>query len=758
MAEFGSNVTSVEPVANSVRPQDGVVDKSATVTFAGVADLFEKAGTLIEGRKQSKQAAIIADFASKQLLIADALEQGTISSSIQARALARKNLLEAISANPTLAKDLIAADGSLTSLPGGTGVISEDTDTERRTKAERDRLVSEGLVAPNATDQEFETAAEQRRIAEAASKRHTERMNTLDLALKEENLSAAQRASLEAERKSETSRYIKDMVPAEQTRVKTEYDKILNDPNLSEADKVMAIEDFHNRWLAETSATLGSVESQEAQYMLKPFESLREAYLKRATGEIGDEELKRQNQRAVDLQKALILSDPDLAAVSASQELFGSNVITNLFTQNTPAGNKLLRLIAGNASPEGTEAPFVVDPNEKKAVSGYLNGVLEGLKSTDPAMRTNAEQHLTKFLSSVEDYEGLVRSDPRKAIEVVNWFGSAAFLAARKENPELFENMSGAIDVLSRHYADEVWGMVQREFVNNEVVFGTDLVDPNTPMAQAGADPATTGAPTTSQIGARATAGGMEFFALAEDAPQSVRDQVRDLNKNLKPVINNTVKAFAHLEGRTDYGAMFEETASQLLGNEAIIDGGDAEDDFTLEEFSMPKVSAEALPEQVQQDTEFLDEVSSLAKDLDIQTSDILAVMDFETGGSFSPAQRNAAGSSATGLIQFMAKTAESLGTTTEELAGMTRKDQMKYVRDYFMQFKDEIKGGDTREVYMAVLFPKAIGKSGDYALFREGTTAYAQNKGLDRNGDGIVTKDEAARKVVQLVGKYANS
>lgn len=148
------------------------------------------------------------------------------------------------------------------------------------------------------------------------------------------------------------------------------------------------------------------------------------------------------------------------------------------------------------------------------------------------------------------------------------------------------------------------------------------------------------------------------------------------------------------------------------------------------------------------EDPEFESAVSALSGELGVPTGAILAVMDFETGGSFSTNVRNAAGSGATGLIQFMPKTARSLGTTTDELARMTRGQQMVYVAKYFRQFKGLIRGGNIDDVYMAVLYPKAIGKPDGYALFRSGTIAYRQNAGLDTNKDGVITKFEAAAKV----------
>ena len=69
-----------------------------------------------------------------------------------------------------------------------------------------------------------------------------------------------------------------------------------------------------------------------------------------------------------------------------------------------------------------------------------------------------------------------------------------------------------------------------------------------------------------------------------------------------------------------------------------------------------------------------------------------MAVMSFETGGTFNPGIRNAAGSGATGLIQFMPSAAAGLGTSTQALAGMSRAEQMKYVEKYLSN--KGVKGG----------------------------------------------------------------
>jgi len=122
--------------------------------------------------------------------------------------------------------------------------------------------------------------------------------------------------------------------------------------------------------------------------------------------------------------------------------------------------------------------------------------------------------------------------------------------------------------------------------------------------------------------------------------------------------------------------------------------------------------------------------------------------MSFETGGSFSPSQKNMAGSGATGLIQFMPSTAKGLGTSTQELSKMNRAQQMKYVEKHFDTFlKSGGSGYSMSDLYMSILYPAAVGKDEDYVMFRKGTIQYTQNKGLDKNNDGVITKAEAAAK-----------
>ena len=141
-----------------------------------------------------------------------------------------------------------------------------------------------------------------------------------------------------------------------------------------------------------------------------------------------------------------------------------------------------------------------------------------------------------------------------------------------------------------------------------------------------------------------------------------------------------------------------------------------------------------------------------IAGNLGVQPDYLMACMAFESGGTFSPSVKNAAGSGAVGLIQFMPSTAMALGTTSGALAAMTAVKQLDFVEKYFQSKKGKLK--TLADVYMAILWPIAVGKPPDYVLFdkrdADHPKRYIQNAGLDFNRDGLVTKAEAAAKVTR--------
>jgi hypothetical protein len=128
------------------------------------------------------------------------------------------------------------------------------------------------------------------------------------------------------------------------------------------------------------------------------------------------------------------------------------------------------------------------------------------------------------------------------------------------------------------------------------------------------------------------------------------------------------------------------------------------------------------------------------AKRISIDPNWLASVIAFETGGTWSPSIKNAVGSGATGLIQFMPSTAKQLGTTVSDLAVMSFKDQLKYVEAYFGWFSGL---HNLEDVYLAVFYPKAIGQSNSWVVANQGEAVYTQNSGFDSSQKGYITRGD---------------
>ena len=187
----------------------------------------------------------------------------------------------------------------------------------------------------------------------------------------------------------------------------------------------------------------------------------------------------------------------------------------------------------------------------------------------------------------------------------------------------------------------------------------------------------------------------------------------------------------------------------------------------------------QSLPKETQNllTTEFLTKVNEVASDLNADPDDLLQIIRFETAGSFDPKKKSGT-STATGLIQFtpaaldslseydptlVMKINEQLGTSGKldinKIAKLNSVEQMDIVQSYFeMNGKkygyDGKKEWTASDLYMAVLWPAAVGKGSKYELDMNAQEYYA-NQGLDKDGNGRISVEEAFGKAFKVSSGY---
>ena len=156
--------------------------------------------------------------------------------------------------------------------------------------------------------------------------------------------------------------------------------------------------------------------------------------------------------------------------------------------------------------------------------------------------------------------------------------------------------------------------------------------------------------------------------------------------------------------------------------------------------------------------TDFISKVRTISDKLKINPDWLMMVMYMESkinaqavnkqsGDSHDPKLRVA--NRATGLIQFMPKTAIGLSTSTTALYNMSAIKQLDYVYAYFKPFAGKLKS--FADLYMVTFFPAAIGKPNTYILQTSkiaASTIAKQNPIFDVNKDKKVTVGEFKSKI----------
>lgn len=148
----------------------------------------------------------------------------------------------------------------------------------------------------------------------------------------------------------------------------------------------------------------------------------------------------------------------------------------------------------------------------------------------------------------------------------------------------------------------------------------------------------------------------------------------------------------------------------------------------------------------------FVASVIDYSESLGIDPNWLMAVINFETAGTFSASIRNPY-SNATGLIQFMPSTAIGLDTTIDELALMSAEEQLYYVHRYYYPYRHKIKS--YVDLYLATFFPVAMTKPESYILQTRNISASAiadVNPVFDLNNDREITVGEIKQVIIDKI------
>lgn len=603
MADFTTNVSG--PPQGEVRPAQPVTDNSSLIGLNAIANIGSKllsVGTtmIANDQAQLKQQSIdtvVTAFSQKQLKLADAVEQGAMSSQ-EARMRMRKNYTDEISNNPSLTKLLAQTQGDIINTAGLGKVVAEGTEQEKINIALQKEATMAGWIKPTASPDEQQAGI----AAYSQFKRHeadiNAQQNALQLASSQVgyerakiglatdriqqvtagyNQQSAKINLVEAKQQQQARQAVGGLADSYNFKFNQDLQEIEARKDRGEitAQEAIKLADQQFATISQIVSSVGrDAGGDYVNNIVAPMQMRYNNSVKFLNGEIDKQILGNENERTVALQMKNALGDPKVAQVVATSKLLGNANLALIPGVNSA----VMSILDKNTNPATKPADVLPDtPDEKADVGNYL-GVLKSSMSNlgavkDPNSKTETQEQLNANVTNVLkgiDVHSVAVSNPAEYNQVTDFLASPEFGKFTSSGGGVYQDAAqNASQILQTQYVDQLLPLLKTEYEN------TALNAPSAVTTARGLTPSTVrpGVPTTSVIKPFFTGGGVVFRAEGPNANDTqTRNKVKDLNNKVGTVLNKLIRMDAHLSGNTDYKAAYERYAPSIFGEEKPAD------------------------------------------------------------------------------------------------------------------------------------------------------------------------------------------
>lgn len=581
MADFTTSYIDSAP-SSPMSAQGAVVDKSGLIGLDFLANAIDAGGRTAANyfenqRKIEAQEALdsaVSSFATQQLKLADAVDQGSMSSQ-EARMRMRKNYTEAIANNPALAGDLAKAQKDIVKNTGFGKIVEEGTDQEQIQLAAEKEATLAGWIKPHqdraGREQSVQAylqfkrsqdmlAAEQSRVSLETAK--------INQGTALYNRQSSRIGLLQKERAERSRVALGNVADSYGFKFAQDLDEIkarVDRGELSREDAVL----LADQQFAVVQQVAGSIGADAGgDYigsLTAPMQFRYENMRKFLTGEMSAQVLDNQNQIALGLQKANILGDPEVARVVAT-----SNLLPNASTSILPALDKaVVSIMNKQSNPQGKNADLTPDDDEgKRQVKSYLDLLKDNMRASNAGSLVNKgvaepeiDVNLSNVLKSVDAYSMTVEN-PAEYNQIVDFLASPEFGKYSTNRGGIPADAAhNAKQVLQQQYEQQVLPLI-RERYEDVKISGTGVN-----AGPRGGGPQFEGA--TSVIKPLFTGAGVSFVVNPEFSKNtSAKLEAQSLNREVAPVLNRLIRMSAHLGGTQDYKSVYEQNYAEIFGEE----------------------------------------------------------------------------------------------------------------------------------------------------------------------------------------------
>lgn len=604
MADFTTNVGGVSQGAPT--PAQPTTDNSSLIGLNAIANIGSKlltAGMTVIQNKQSVDQqnnlnSVVNSFSQKQLKLADAVEQGAMSSQ-EARMRMRKNYTDEISNNPGLTKLLAQTQADIINTAGLGKIVAEGTEQEKINIALQKEASLAGWIKPTASPDEQQAGI----AAYSQFKRHeadiNAQQNALQLASSKVGFERAKiglatdriqqvtagysqqtaRINLvEAKQQQQSRQAVGGLADSYNYKFNQDLQEIEAKKDRGEITPQEAIK-LADQQFATISQLVSSVGKDAGgdyvNNITRPMQMRYENSVKFLNGEIDKQILGNENERTLALQTKNLLGDPKVAKVVATSRLFGNANLAII-----PGVNEaVMGILDRNTDPATKPADILPDtPDEKQDVKTYLdlakssisayNGGNYGVDKNKEATEEQLNSNVTNVLKGI-DVHSVAVDNPAEYNQVVDFLASPEFGKFTSSGGGVYQDAAqNASVVLQTQYVDQLLPLLKTEWETTYIPKRSSNVYQAAPGANGSAQPSSATA-TSAVIKPFFSGGGVVFRAEGPEANSvQTKNKVKDLNTKVGSVLNKLLRMDAHLSGNTDYKAAYERYAPSIFGEE----------------------------------------------------------------------------------------------------------------------------------------------------------------------------------------------
>lgn len=617
MADFTVNTPQANPSSQPVAPVAGNTEFAQGVSDVG--RLLSDVGPAIAQQSELayktgvKNAASVkvADFTQQQLKVAQAVDQGKMSSA-EAQTRLRSNFYQAIGNNPTLVDQLTEAHKTIVGTDTLGKNVADGTPQEQLDRKLKGEAASAGWIKPGMTEAEADLAlskfqqmkqgeqllaqtqanltlergriglqsdkiglqAAKQSLATGAITQQTARLN-----LQEKSSQLASQNAIGQIQDGYGYKFSQDL-----NAIRTQFD---NGPKDAKA-RVQFQQQIDNLQANVTQSVAGIGRNAGSDYInnvLTPMKMRADSLKSYISGDVDAKALENSNNNALAVQKANIIGDPQVARTIAISSLVRN--VSGSFQEGLDA--TVLKIIGANGQHDQTApapggAPqdahttmlTTTNPADAKSVDTYLGAMKVGLaqratgnvNSKDGSLQ-ELQTNMSSVLKSVSDYSSATKN-PKQYNKVVDFLASPEYgqFASSEDGKFTEDDAKNARLVLQQDYENVVVPLLKKEYqssvtgsepISGGQFAGTEMRNGELQRADGAKTDTIQQTITPTFVGSGVT------FRPNDPGDKDAMAKAKDLNQNVAPVINKLVRMSAHLEGHTNYKKTYTDEYANIF-------------------------------------------------------------------------------------------------------------------------------------------------------------------------------------------------